>query len=72
MKFRNWTAAEKRRLGIGNLYAKYFPGESCDAHRAIGDVDAMIKLFTWTPLASILSSITVRNVQHMSNEHART
>ena len=65
--FRNWTTAEKRRLGIGNLYAKYFPGESYDAHRAIGDVDAMIKLFTRTPLASILSNITVRNVQHMSN-----
>ena len=32
-----------------NLYAKYFPGESYDAHTAIGDVDAMIKLFTRTP-----------------------
>lgn len=27
----------------------------------------MIKLFTRTPLASILSSMTIRNVQHMSN-----
>ena len=65
--FSSWTALEKRRLGIGNLYAKYFPGESYDAHRAIGDIDAMIKLFTRTPLASVLSNMTVRNVQQMSN-----
>ena len=57
----------KRCLGISNLFVKYFPHESYDAHRALGDVDAMVKLFTTTPLASLLSNMTARNVQHMCN-----
>ena len=65
--FSGWTATERRHLGIGSLFAKYFPDESYDAHRALGDVNAMVKLFTKTPLASLLSNMTVRNVQQMSN-----
>ena len=48
--FSEWTAIEKRRLGISNIFTKYFPHECYNAHRALGDVDAMVKLFTATPL----------------------
>ena len=65
--FSGWTAVEKRSLEISSLFTKYFFDESYNAHRALGDVDAMVKLFTKTPLASLLSSMTIRNVQQMSN-----
>ena len=73
--FSEWTAIEKSHLGISNLFAKYFLHESYDAHRALGDVDAMVKLFTAIPLISLLSDMTIRNVQQMCNirmvwEHA--
>ena len=60
-------SCRKRHLGISNLFAKYFLHESYDAHKTLGDVDAMVKLFTTTPIASLLSNMTVRNVQQMCN-----
>jgi len=35
-----WGVAcqEKDNLGIGKLYAKYFPGEDYNAHKAFGDI----------------------------------
>ena len=64
--FSEWTPVEKRHLGISNLFENTFHMK-VDAHRALGDVDAMVKLFTTTTLASLLSSMTVRNVQQMCN-----
>jgi len=60
----DYTKKELRELSIKNLYAKYFPGETYNAHRAYGDVLAMQKLFTTTPLASVLSlsNLTVKSV----------
>ena len=51
--FLDYTKKELRGLSIENLNAKYFPGEAYNAHRAYGDVLAMEKLFTTTPLASV-------------------
>ena len=54
--FANWTALEKKQLGIGNLYSKHFADETYNAHRAVNDVVAMERLFTSTPLVSLLST----------------
>ena len=43
---------QKKRLGIGNLYSKYFADETYNAHRAVDDIAAMERLFTSTPLVS--------------------
>lgn len=66
--FETWTASEKKRLGIGNLYSKYFVDETYNAHRAMDDVVAMERLFINTPLVSLLSSLTVWNVQKLIQE----
>lgn len=58
----------KKRLGIGNLYSKYFVDETYNAHRALDDVVAMERLFTNTPLVSLLSSLTIWNMQKLIQE----
>ena len=57
--FSAYTKTELKRLGIENLYTKYYPGETYNAHRALADILAMEKLFTTTPLASMLSLSTL-------------
>ena len=66
--FANWTAVEKRRLGISNLFSKYFADETYNAHRAMDDVVAMERLFTSTPLVSLLSSLTIWSMQKLIQE----
>ena len=63
--FANWTALEKKRLGIGNLYSKHFADETYNAHRAVDDIVAMERLFTSTPLVSLLSTLTIWNMQKL-------
>ena len=58
----------KKRLGIGSLYSKYFTDETYNAHRAMDDVVAMERLFTSTPLVSLLSSLTIWNMQKLIQE----
>ena len=66
--FANWTASEKKRLGIGSLYSKYFADETYNAHRAMDDVVAMERLFINTPLVSLLSSLTIWNMHKVTQE----
>ena len=66
--FANWTALEKKRLSIGNLYSKHFADETYNAHRAVDDVVAMERLFTSTPLVSLLSTLTIWNMQKLIQE----
>ena len=66
--FANWTASEKKCLGIGNLYSKHFADETYNAHRAMDDVVAMERLFTKTPLVSLLSSLTIWNIHKLTLE----
>ena len=65
--FSDYTKKELRGLSIENLHAKYFPGEDYNVYRAYGDVLAMEKLFTTTPLASVLSlsNLTIRSVNYV-------
>ena len=63
--FASWDSTEKKHLGISNLYSKIFPETAYDAHRALEDVRAMEKLFTSTPLVSMLSSLTIWNFQQL-------
>ena len=65
--FSAYTKTELKRLGIENLYTKYYPGETYNAHRALADILAMEKLFTTTPLASVLSlsTLTIRSIRYM-------
>ena len=60
MKFQERIKGVKYREFI----CKYFPGEAYNAHKAYGDVLAMQKLVTTTPLASVLSlsNLTVKSV----------
>ena len=44
---------------------KIFPETAYDAHRALEDVQAMEKLFTSTPLVSMLSSLTVWKIPQL-------
>ena len=66
-----FTKKKTNNLGLGNLYAKYFPGEAYNAHGAFGDVLAMEKLFTTTPFASILSlsTLTIKPVKYMISRY---
>lgn len=57
----------KKRLGIGSLYSKYFTDETYNAHRAMEDVVAMERLFTSTPLVSLLS-LTIWYMQKLIQE----
>ena len=66
--FANWSASEKKRLGIGSLYSKYFADETYNAYRAMDDVVAMERLFTNTPLVSLLSSLTIWNMHKVIQE----
>jgi len=69
--FSDYTKKEAGRLGIGSLYERYFPGEDYNAHRAFGDVVAMEKLFTTTPLVSVLSlsTLTIKTVNCMISRY---
>ena len=66
--FAHWDASEKKRLGIGSLYSKHFPNKTYNPHRALGNVMAMERLFTNTPLVSLLSSLTIWNIQKLTQE----
>ena len=65
--FSNYTKTELRRLGLENIYIRYCPGETYNAHRGFADVLAMEKLFTTTPLETVLSlsTLTIRSVKSM-------
>ena len=57
-----------KRLEIRDLYNKHFADETYNAHRALDDVVAMERLFTKTPLASLLSSLTIWSMQRLIQE----
>ena len=59
---------QKKRLGIGNLYSKHFADDTYNAHRALDNVVAMERLFTKTPLVSLLSSLTIWSRQRLIQE----
>ena len=50
----------KKQLGIGNLY---FADKTYNVHKAVDDVVAMERLFTSTLLVSLLSTLTMWNMQ---------
>ena len=62
--FAHWDTSEKR-LGIGNLYSKHFADETYNVHRALDNVVASERLFTKTPLVSLLSSLTIWSMQRL-------
>ncbi|XP_065915443.1 uncharacterized protein [Dysidea avara] len=57
--FEGWTAQERRYFKLEKLYAKFFPGETYNAHRTMDDVRATVRLFTATTLQSVLSQLTI-------------
>ena len=46
----------------------YFADETYNVHRAMDDVVAMERLFTSTPLVSLLSSLTIWSMQKLIQE----
>ena len=42
------------RFGLGSLYKFFFPYDPFDAHRALADARILLKIFTDSPLASII------------------
>ena len=74
--FTDWTAEEKKRLGLENLFHKCFPGDTyngniilifmCNniklsAHRAMEDARAMKRIFPSNLLYPVLSNLSIRS-----------
>ena len=53
---------------LSSLYSKHFADETYNAHRVVDDVVAIEWLFTSTPLVSLLSTLTIWNMQKLIQE----